>query len=205
MVKINKILNKIYFKKPFEKVFSKTIFFSFFILIATIILYVISPVFRNQVHNIGKPQIEKIEYLRITGIDDGDTIVLENGETVRYLGIDTPETHHPTIGKECGGQEASEYNKKLVEGKKVRLIKDVSDKDQYGRILRYVFTEDGQFVNYLLVRNGFAQTLPIPPDTLFDKTFENALKEAKNESLGIWKDCFNQKGVNNNGESAKPN
>jgi len=182
----------------------KTILFlvlGFFIFILAGVLFYYSKLSLNKPYN---PQ-EKIKYYRVTGVDDGDTIVLEDGSTIRYLGIDTPETHHPTIGEECGGKEATDYNKKLVEGKRVRLIKDITDKDQYGRLLRYVFTEDGQFVNYMLIRNGFAQTLPISPDMLFDKTFEDALKIAKKENLGIWKKCLNQKeGGENNERTNQP-
>jgi len=161
----------------------------FFIFILAGALFYHSKLSLNKPYN----SQEEIKYYLVTGVYDGDTIVLEDGSTIRYLGIDTPETHHPTIGEECGGKEATDYNRKLVEGKRVRLIKDITDKDQYGRLLRYVFTEDGQFVNYMLIRNGFAQTLPISPDMLFDKTFEDVLKIAKEENLGIWKKCFNQK------------
>jgi micrococcal nuclease len=119
------------------------------------------------------------EFLMVGKVIDGDAIELENGEIVCYLEIDTPEIQQ----KEYGAEEASNFNKNLVERKKVRLLRDTTDKDSYERILRYVFTEDGQFVNYLLVRNGFAQTLPIPPDTLFDKTFKDALKTAKKEKF----------------------
>jgi micrococcal nuclease len=138
-----------------------------------------------------------VKYFKVKEIIDGDTIVLENGDTVRYLGIDTPETHHPKIGVECGGREAEEENKKLLKNKKVRLIKDETEKDRYGRLLRYVFTEDGVFVNYELVRNGFAQTLEIPPDHLFRKTLLDAQNIAVKEKLGIWSKCFNRKEVNN--------
>jgi len=173
---------------------NKTILFlvlGFFIFILAGVLFYYSKLSLNKSYS----SQEEIKYYRVTGVDDGDTIVLEDGSTVRYLGIDTPETHHPTIGEECGGKEATDYNKKLVEGKRVRLIKDITDKDQYGRLLRYVFTEDGLFVNYSLVRNGLAQTLPIPPDTLFDKTFEDALKTARKEKIGIWEKCFLKEGV----------
>ena len=70
---------------------------------------------------------------------DGDTIELDNGKTLRYIGIDTPETKHPTKGVQCFGEEAYKKNKELVEGKRVQLEKDVSETDRYGRLLRYVF------------------------------------------------------------------
>lgn len=126
----------------------------------------------------------------VTQVVDGDTIVLSDGFEVRYLGIDTPELHHPEIGEECGGKEAMDFNASLLAGKKVKLLSDRTDEDSYGRKLRYVFTEDDIFINYEIIRNGFAQVLNIPPDDLFYKTFLDAQLTAKKEGLGIWSGCF---------------
>lgn len=98
------------------------------------------------------------------------------------------------IGEECGGKEATEENIKLVLNKKVRLIKDKSDKDNYGRLLRYVFTEDGYFINYELLKRGWAQILEMSSDNLFKYVFLDAQKYAVNNKLGIWSKCFNIKG-----------
>ncbi len=176
---------------------------NFLIFFLTVILLIFSCfyLFKN------KPQLfllnltnkkDTTEFIKVKGVDDGDTIVLENNETVRYLGIDTPETHHPTIGEECGGREATEENKKLVLGKKVRLIKDDSDKDNHGRLLRYVFTEDGYFVNYELLKRGWAQILEMSSDNLFRHTLLDAQNFATQKKLGIWGKCFNQKGGEKN-------
>ena len=99
----------------------------------------------------------------VTRVVDGDTIVLSNGERLRYIGVDTPETKHPKKGLQCYGKEASAFNKKLVEGKKVKLEFDVQQKDRYGRLLAYVYLEDGTFVNAELLRKGYAQVMTIPP------------------------------------------
>jgi len=133
------------------------------------------------------------EKLTVKEVVDGDTIVLGNEEIVRYLGIDTPE-----IG-ECGAEEARKINEKLVFGKRVKLEKDVTDKDQYGRLLRFVFTEDGEFVNWFLIRNGYAQLLAISPDKKFEKVFLDAQLTAKKENLGIWRECFLKKGGDKRG------
>ncbi len=88
---------------------------------------------------------------------DGDTIdVLMEGREyrVRYIGIDTPETVHPTRGEEPYGREASSRNKELVSGQTVYLEKDVSETDRYGRLLRYVWLADGSMVNATLVAEG---------------------------------------------------
>ena len=95
---------------------------------------------------------------------DGDTILLESGESVRYLGIDTPETNHPRRGLECYGPEATERNRELVEGELVRLEFDTTDRDAYERLLRYVYVGN-TFVNAVLVEEGFAYSYYYPPDT----------------------------------------
>ena len=89
----------------------------------------------------------------VTKVIDGDTIQIEGGQKVRYIGIDTPETVDPTRPDGCFGKEASEKNKNLVLGKKVRLEKDVSLTDRYGRLLRYVYVDE-LFVNDALVGNA---------------------------------------------------
>jgi micrococcal nuclease len=82
---------------------------------------------------------------QVTNVVDGDTIdVLIDGQEfrVRYIGVDTPETVHPTLGEQPYGSEASDYNKSLVENQTVFLEKDVSETDQYGRLLRYVWLDE---------------------------------------------------------------
>ena len=97
----------------------------------------------------------------MASVIDGDTIALENGETVRYLGVDTPETVNPTKPVQCYGPEASEANRQLVGGKRVRLER-CPDRDQYGRLLRYVYV-DGVFVEAELVRGGYAYVYDASP------------------------------------------
>ena len=119
---------------------------------------------------------------------DGDTIELENGQKVRYIGINTPETVDPRKPVECFGREASEENKKLVAGKNVRLVKDVSETDKYGRLLRYVYLDD-IFVNDHLVKNGFAQVSTYPPDVKYKNMFLESQRQAKIANAGLWKSC----------------
>ena len=125
---------------------------------------------------------------KIIKIIDGDTIELESGEKVRYIGIDTPETKHPNIGVECFGKEAAEKNRQLVEGKQVRLEKDVSEVDRYGRLLRYVNVED-QMVNEVLVRGGYANASSYPPDIKHQERLQKAEQEARTQNLGLWSRC----------------
>ena len=126
---------------------------------------------------------------------DGDTIELEDRQTVRYIGIDTPELHHPTKPVQCFAKEAMEVNKKLVEGKQVKLEKDVSEKDKYGRLLRFVYldesfaTSSGIFINDYLVRQGFAFASTFPPDVKFSQQFLEAEREARQNNRGLWGKC----------------
>jgi micrococcal nuclease len=119
---------------------------------------------------------------------DGDTIELENGDKVRYIGIDTPETVDPRKSIQCFGIEAKSYNENLVLNKTVRLEKDVSDKDSFGRLLRYVYVGD-IFVNDKLVREGYARVSTFPPDVKFSDQFLAAEREAREANRGLWKSC----------------
>ena len=121
----------------------------------------------------------------VARIVDGDTIVLTDGRKVRYIGIDTPETKHPTKPEGCYGREATAKNTELVAGKMVELEKDVSETDRYGRLLRYVYV-DGQMVNELLVAQGFATASTYPPDVKYQEKLAAAQKQAQAEKLGLW-------------------
>src|SRR4030042_4044160 len=99
---------------------------------------------------------KQVNVTRIIQVIDGDTIIIEGGYHVRYIGIDAPEKNQPYF------LEATRINKELVEGKKVRLEKDTSEKDRYGRLLRYIFVDD-LFVNTELRRLGDARAPPSPP------------------------------------------
>jgi endonuclease YncB( thermonuclease family) len=99
----------------------------------------------------------------VTNVVDGDTIDVQiDGQEyrVRYIGVDTPETVHPTRGEEPYGVEASDYNKTLVMGQTVFLEKDVSETDRYGRLLRYVWLDNETMVNSLLVAGGMPRFPP---------------------------------------------
>lgn len=126
---------------------------------------------------------------------DGDTIAVNmNGkvETVRFVGIDTPETHKPNTPVQCFGPDAAAETKKLISdaGSKVRLSSDPysTNRDRYDRLLRYIYLPDGTFVNETLVKNGYAFYYPYFPFTKsaqFDKD-EQAAKAAKK---GLWAVC----------------
>jgi hypothetical protein len=114
---------------------------------------------------------------KVVRVIDGDTIQVDiDGElkTVRYIGIDTPETVHPNRPVEEGGHEATEANRRLVAGKTVYLERDKSNTDHYGRLLRNVFTENGTFVNEALVRSGHAEVCTVGSDVRYKSRLESA-------------------------------
>jgi len=121
---------------------------------------------------------------RVIEVIDGDTIKLENGEKVRYIGVNTPEIKE----EECFASEAKRKNEELVLGKIVKFKKDVSEKDSYGRLLRYVYQDD-LFVNLFLVEEGFAVSSSWPPDLKYADLLNHAEQKAKEESKGLWASC----------------
>ena len=112
---------------------------------------------------------------------DGDTIKIAGRETVRYVGIDTPELGEPLY------REAKERNRALVSGKKIRLVVCEEEKrDKYGRLLAWVYVR-GTFVNETLLKEGLARRLSIPPcGRKFDREFRAAEQYAKKKGIGLW-------------------
>lgn len=117
---------------------------------------------------------------------DGDTVVMSDGTRVRYIGVDTPELHHPRKPVEAYAKEAWEFNRSLVEGKPVRLEYDLDKHDRYHRLLAYVYLEDGTFVNAELVKQGYAHVYTKPPNVRHAKEFLALQKEAREAGRGLW-------------------
>jgi micrococcal nuclease len=119
------------------------------------------------------------EGIAVTRVIDGDTIVVEGGERVRLIGIDAPEKGQHLFS------ESAAYLKEMVGGRKVRLEKDVSDRDKYGRLLRYVFLGE-TFVNLELVKRGLASALIYEPDSKYSEQILLEEAVARERGLGIW-------------------
>lgn len=128
------------------------------------------------------------ELVLVMRVVDGDTIEIETGEKVRYIGVNTPESVDPRRKVQCFGKEASAYNELLVEGKRVRLEPDVEDRDKYGRLLRYVWVGD-EMLNERLVMDGYAQLMTIPPNVKYVDRFKAAQTEAREAKRGLWGKC----------------
>jgi micrococcal nuclease len=130
----------------------------------------------------------------VTRVIDGDTIEVRLGggtEHVRLLGIDTPETHHPTKPVQCYGKEASARTTDLLPaGTDVRLERDEEERDTYGRLLAYVYrSSDGLFVNLDLVQQGYASLLTIRPNVAHLSDLTAAESNARSQGLGLWGQC----------------
>jgi len=127
----------------------------------------------------------------VVSVIDGDTIEVARGddtETVRLLGIDTPETHHPTEPVECYGPEAAAYTAERLAGETVRLEGDVESHDQYGRRLAYVIVEGERF-NDELLRLGYAELLVIEPNHAHARSMLRAELDAQAADRGLWGAC----------------
>jgi micrococcal nuclease len=129
----------------------------------------------------------------VLSVTDGDTIRVSVGghsTPIRYIGIDTPETVDPRKDVQCFGKEASEANRRLVEGKTVELERDLSETDKYDRLLRYVYVDIAGrglvMVNEELVRLGFAKSTSYPPDVKYQEKFRIGESTARSASLGLW-------------------
>ena len=130
---------------------------------------------------------------------DGDTLVLENKERVRLIGIDTPEMHESDklsrdarrSGQDAEtikqlGRQAYEFTKKLVEGKRVKLEFDVERYDRYKRILAYVYLADGTFLNAKIVQEGYASLMTYPPNVKYADLFLKLYQSARDDKKGLW-------------------
>lgn len=128
---------------------------------------------------------------RVVQVFDGDTIVVQRGrtrETIRLLGIDTPETHHPTKPVQCYGPEASAYTTRRLFGQLVRLEDDVERHDVYGRRLAYVYLHGANFEEELL-RKGYARLLVIEPNHAHARAMLDEELDAKAAHVGLWGAC----------------
>jgi micrococcal nuclease len=130
---------------------------------------------------------------KVTRVVDGDTVHVRLGgrdETVRYIGIDTPETVKPNTAVQCFGKAASRENERLVAGERVRLRFDVERRDRYGRLLAYVYRRrDGLWVNAALVRAGYATTLTIAPNVAHATELAALARRARERGRGLWRAC----------------
>ena len=129
----------------------------------------------------------------ITHINDGDTIVVDiagKKETIRFIGVDTPEVKDPRKPVQCFGEAASAHTKQILTGKSVRLVPDPldSDRDKYGRLLRYVMLPDGTDYNASLIRDGYGFAYVVFPYQKIDQ-YRQLERDARTANKGLWAGC----------------
>ena len=138
-------------------------------------------------------QLQENTWYKVSKITDGDTfyVMTKNSEKfkIRLIGIDAPESYNvgKKFRKEYFGKEAKVFATNLLKNKKVKLTFDVQKTDRYGRILAYIYLENGVFLNQYLVENGFAVVATFPPNVKFVEIFTKAEKLARNKKFGFWK------------------
>ena len=142
--------------------------------------------FRSPTSNNSDSALRSDLLAKVIKVIDGDTVVLESGETLRLIGVDAPEKN------DCFATESGDELIKLVDGRGVKLEKDVSEVDRYSRLLRYVWI-DQLMVNQELVRLGFAKAFPYPPDVKYQDLFSQAEQEAHDNNRGLWAVCSDLK------------
>ncbi len=146
------------------------------------------------------PDKESGELYLVSKVVDGDTLKLSGGQKVRLIGVDTPELHYSDkllrdakrSGKDVKaiqalGAKASDFTKNLCLKKRVRLEYDVVKHDKYGRLLSYVYLEDGTFVNAKILEEGFGQVMTIPPNVKHADHFKRLEQGARSARKGLWK------------------
>jgi micrococcal nuclease len=146
-----------------------------------------------------RPEKSKYESCYVSRVVDGDTLKLSDNERVRLIGVDTPEVHYSdkllrdakSSGKDAAaiqamGKKASDFTKSLVSDKKVRLEFDVKPRDRYGRLLAYVYLEDGTFVNARIIEEGYGKIMTIRPNVKYSDLFLRLQNEARDKHKGLW-------------------
>lgn len=162
-------------------------------LLITVIVAIITYFYREPVNKLvtSAPQAAASDYTVVETVD-GDTIKVKMGdktETVRFIGMDTPETHDPRKAVQCFGQQAADKTKELLLNKQVRLEADPndSDRDKYKRLLRYVYVGD-ELINAKLIRDGYAFAYVVFPFTKLDE-FRALELDARTNNRGLWAGC----------------
>jgi len=162
-------------------IFELFLLISFFYLLHSKEKLFASNIILDLIENSSQKDNEKNQSFLVTYIFDGDTFEINSKEKVRLICINTPEKDEEYY------EEAKNYLEKLILEKNVELISDISDRDKYGRLLRYVYVE-GVFVNEKIVQEGYAKMYEYKPNTKLCPIIEEAENYAKEKDKGIWKD-----------------
>lgn len=139
----------------------------------------------------GLVRAQETDWATVLRVLDGQTIEVEwrgAREVVRYIGVGAPEFRQPVEDPEEDqwARRARDWNRRLVEGRPVRLELDTLPRDRQGRLLAYVFTREGTFVNAWLIEFGFAQAVSLPPNLRYQADLIRLEREAKEKARGLW-------------------
>ncbi|SFE57899.1 thermonuclease family protein [Peptostreptococcus sp. D1] len=182
-------------------------------ILCTLIFLFFNILFLTGCSNLSSNNSNFYETAKVTKVVDGDTIniqVNEKNYKVRMIGVDTPETVHPSKPIQFYGREASDYTKKNLTDKTVYLQKDVSDTDKYGRLLRYVWTtppssdnpSEEEIIEYMynanLVKNGYAHAYTYQPNSRYSDLFSKLQSSAREKNIGLWNTDLEKKFNNSN-------
>src|SRR5690554_2425927 len=133
---------------------------------------------------------KELTWYSVSRVVDGDTFIIddgsEKGKRVRLIGVDTPETVHPRKPVEYYGREASDYVKNVLANQRIGLEFDVDTTDRYGRLLAYVYLQDGTFLNAHLIEKGYGQIATYPPNVKYVEKFQKLQRKARRKNLGLW-------------------
>lgn len=132
---------------------------------------------------------------RVREVFDGDTILLEDGRTIRYHGVNAPEAASELLPAQPFAEAASDWNRKMVLGKTVRLEMDIEERDNYGRTLAYVYLPDGTFVNQAILAAGLAQYFPYTLNMKHAGTLIDAQRRAMKSGAGLWHNWSEKPGL----------
>jgi micrococcal nuclease len=124
--------------------------------------------------------------VRVVRVVDGDTVILAGLGRSRLIGVDTPEVHGVA---ECYGRKASAYAKRVLAGQRIRYRLGTEQRDRFGRALVYLWLPDGRLFNGMLVREGYAQPLTIPPNVEFADRLVALARQARRTGRGLWQAC----------------
>lgn len=134
---------------------------------------------------------DDFKYYQVVEVVDGDTIKIDfdgSIESIRLIGMDTPETVDPRKPVQCFGEEASKKAKELLLNKKVRLEDDPTQYDKYGRLIKYVYLENGEMYNKKMIEDGYAHEYTYDIPYKYQSEFQEAEKYARENKLGLWSD-----------------
>lgn len=127
------------------------------------------------------------DWFKIKRVVDGDTFIIVPGnERVRLIGVNAPESVKPGEHPQPYGIEASRFLNNILSGQDVKLVFDVAKRDKYGRLLAYVYLRDGSFVNLIMLKEGYAQVMTVPPNVVHAREFLNIQNEARKHGKGLW-------------------